>query len=331
MKVAINGFGRIGRQVLRICLEDAEAPDVVHVNDVADAATLAHLLKYDSTYGVWDHDVSASGSTLVVDGREIRMTAEKDPADLPWRDEGVDVVLEASGVFRKREQAQQHLDAGAKKVLISAPGKSPLDGDFVIGVNDERYAADEHDIISIGSCTTNGLAPMAKVLHDEFTILRGLMTTVHAYTSTQNLLDGPHKDLRRARSAAENIIPTSTGAAEAIGKVIPELQGKLDGMALRVPVACGSITDFTCVVEKGTSVEQVNEAMRRASEGRMKGVLQIAPAPIVSRDVIGNTHSCVFSADDTFVKDGTLVKVLGWYDNEWGFSRRAVEMMARML
>ncbi len=331
MKVAINGFGRIGRQVLRICLEDAEAPDVVHVNDVADAATLAHLLKYDSTYGVWDHDVSASGSTLVVDGREIRMTAEKDPADLPWRDEGVDVVLEASGVFRKREQAQQHLDAGAKKVLISAPGKSPLDGDFVIGVNDERYAADEHDIISIGSCTTNGLGPMAKVLHDEFTILRGLMTTVHAYTSTQNLLDGPHKDLRRARSAAENIIPTSTGAAEAIGKVIPELQGKLDGMALRVPVACGSITDFTCVVEKGTSVEQVNEAMRRASEGRMKGVLQIAPAPIVSRDVIGNTHSCVFSADDTFVKDGTLVKVLGWYDNEWGFSRRAVEMMARML
>ena len=331
MKVAINGFGRIGRQVLRICLEDAEAPDVVHVNDVADAATLAHLLKYDSTYGVWDHDVSASGSTLVVDGREIRMTAEKDPADLPWRDEGVDVVLEASGVFRKREEAQQHLDAGAKKVLISAPGKSPLDGDFVIGVNDERYAADEHDIISIGSCTTNGLAPMAKVLHDEFTIVRGLMTTVHAYTATQNLLDGPHKDLRRARSAAENIIPTSTGAAEAIGKVIPDLQGKLDGMALRVPVACGSITDFTCVVEKGTSVEQVNEAMGRSSEGRMKGVLQIAPAPIVSRDVIGNTHSCVFSADDTFVKDGTLVKVLGWYDNEWGFSRRAVEMMARML
>lgn len=331
MKIAINGFGRIGRQVLRICLEDAEAPDVVHINDIGDAATLAHLLKYDSTYGVWDRDVSASGSSLVVDGREIRMTTEKDPANLPWRDEGVDVVLEASGVFRKREDAQQHLNAGAKKVLISAPGKSPLDGDFVIGVNDEQYAADKHDIISIGSCTTNGLAPMAKVLHDEFTILRGLMTTVHAYTSTQNLLDGPHKDLRRARSAAENIIPTSTGAAEAIGKVIPDLQGKLDGMALRVPVACGSITDFTCVVEKETSIEQVNEAMHRASQGRMKGVLQIAPAPIVSRDVIGNTHSCVFSADDTFVKDGTLVKVLGWYDNEWGFSRRAVEMMSKML
>ncbi|REJ90879.1 MAG: type I glyceraldehyde-3-phosphate dehydrogenase [Planctomycetota bacterium] len=331
MKAAINGFGRIGRQVLRICLEDPEAPEIVHVNDIADPATLAHLLKYDSTYGVWDREVAANESSLIVDDREIRITAEKDPAKLPWRDEGVHVVLESSGVFRQREQAQQHIDAGAKKVLISAPGKSPLDGDFVIGVNDQEYDAAKHHIISIGSCTTNCLAPMAKVLHDEFTILRGLMTTVHAYTSSQNLLDGPHKDLRRARSAAENIIPTSTGAAETIAKVIPELQGTLDGMALRVSLACGSITDFTCVVEKETSIEHVNDAMHRYSQASMKGVLQLAPAPIVSRDVIGNTHSCVFSADDTFVKDGTLVKVLGWYDNEWGFSKRAVEMMARML
>lgn len=232
---------------------------------------------------------------------------------------------------RRREQARRHLDAGARKVLISAPGKSPLDGDFVIGVNHEAYDPEKHDIISIGSCTTNCLAPMAKVLHEEFTILRGLITTVHAYTSTQNLLDGPHKDLRRARSAAENIIPTSTGAAEAIGKVIPDLQGKLDGMALRVPLACGSITDFTCVVEKETSIEQVNQAMGRHAEGSMKGVLQIAPAPLVSRDVIGNPHRCVFSADDTFVQDGTLVQTLGWYDNEWGFSQRTVEMMSRML
>jgi glyceraldehyde 3-phosphate dehydrogenase len=241
------------------------------------------------------------------------------------------VVLESTGIFRKREQAQQHLDAGAKKVLISAPGKSPLDGDFVIGVNDEQYKPDKHDIISIGSCTTNCLAPMAQVLHREFTILRGLITTVHAYTASQNLLDGPHKDLRRARSAAVNIIPTSTGAAQAIGRVIPDLDGRLDGMALRIPIPCGSITDFTCVVQKETSIEEVNQAMQRHSQGRMKGVLQIAPAPLVSRDVIGNTHSCIFSPDDTFVQDGTLVKVLGWYDNEWGFSSRTVEMMKRML
>lgn len=331
MKIAINGFGRIGRQVLRICLDDAAAPEIVHVNDIADPATLAHLLKYDSTYGVWDREVTADESSLIVDGRGIRITSEEDPGKLPWRDAGVEVVLEASGVFRDRDQARRHLDAGARKVLISAPGKSPLDGDFVIGVNHEAYDPESHDIISIGSCTTNCLAPMAKVLHDEFTILRGLMTTVHAYTSTQNLLDGPHKDLRRARSAAENIIPTSTGAAEAIGKVIPDLQGKLDGMALRVPLACGSITDFTCVVDKETSIEEVNQAMGRHAQGSMRGVLQIAPAPIVSRDVIGNPHSCVLSADDTFVQDGTLVKVLGWYDNEWGFSRRTVEMMSRML
>ncbi len=331
MKAAINGFGRIGRQVLRLCLEDKGAPDIVHINDLTDAQTLAHLLKYDSTYGVWDHEVTTKESVLVIDGQEIRITSEKDPSKLPWRNEGVDIVLEATGAFRKREQAQQHIDAGAKKVLISAAGKSPLDGNFVIGVNHEEYNPENEHIISIGSCTTNCLAPMVKVLHDEFTILRGLMTTVHAYTASQNLLDGPHKDLRRARSAAENIIPTSTGAAEAIGKIIPKLDGKLDGMALRIPVSCGSITDLTCVVDKETSVEKVNEAMKRHSQGAMKGILQIAPAPLVSRDIIGNTHSCIFNSEDTFVRDGVLVKVLGWYDNEWGFSRRTVDMMSQMM
>jgi len=331
MKIAINGFGRIGRQVMRICTENPEAPDVVHINDITDLHTLAHLLKYDSTHGVWDREVAVKGSSIMVDGREIRVTSEKEPDKLPWGEEEIDVVLEATGIFRKREQAQRHIDAGARKVLVSAPGKSPLDGDFVIGVNHEQYDAEKHHIISIGSCTTNCLAPMAKVLNDEFKIVRGLMTTVHAYTASQNLLDGHHKDLRRARSAADNIIPTSTGAAEAIGKVIPELSGKLDGMALRVPVPCGSITDLTCVVETETSVEEVNNAMERSSRGVMEGILQIAPAPLVSRDVIGNPHSCVFNPDKTFVKDGTLVKVLGWYDNEWGFSSRTVEMMARML
>jgi len=330
MKIGINGLGRIGRQVLRICTDDPAAPDVVHVNDLAGPKTLAHLVKYDSTYGVWEREVAATNGAIIIDNREIRVTSEKDPSRLPWREAGVEVVLESTGVFRKREDARQHLDAGAARVLISAPGKSPLDGDFVIGVNDGEYDSGKHEIISIGSCTTNCLAPMAKALHDEFTILRGLMTTVHAYTASQNLLDGPHKDLRRARSAAENIIPTSTGAAQAIGKVIPELDGKLDGMALRVPLPCGSIVDLTCVVERETTVEAVNDAMRRHAEGPMNGVLEIAPASIVAKDVIGNTHSCVFSAQDTFVQDGTLVKVLAWYDNEWGFSRRTVDMIARM-
>lgn len=331
MKIAINGLGRIGRQVLRICIENSGSPDVIHVNDIADGQTLAHLLKYDSTYGVWDREVSAGDSSLIIGNKEIKVSSEKDPGKLPWADEGIDIVLESTGIFRKRDEAAKHLEAGAKKVLISAPGKSPLDGDFVIGVNDGQYDPDKHDIISIGSCTTNCLAPVAKVLHDEFTILRGFMTTTHAYTSSQNLVDGPHKDLRRARAAAGNIIPTSTGAAQAIGKILPDLDGKLDGMAMRVPVACGSIVDLTCVVEKETSIEQVNDAMRRQAEGPMKGVLQIAPAPLVSTDIIGNTHSAVFSSDDTFVKDGSLVKVLAWYDNEWAFSMRVVEMMGRML
>jgi len=330
MALGINGFGRIGRQTLRICIERDDAPDVVHINDLTDAETLAHLLKYDSTYGVWDREVTAAGSALKIDGKEIGVGSEKDPEKLPWGDLGVGVVLESTGVFRTRDDAERHLRAGAKKVLISAPGKSPLDGNFVAGVNDAEYDPSRHHIISIGSCTTNCLAPMVKTLHDAFTIRDGLMTTVHAYTANQVLLDGPHKDLRRARAAAQNVIPTSTGAAEAIGKVIPDLDGKLDGMALRVPVPCGSITDLTCHVVEQTTVEEVNETMRRNSAGPMSGILQIAPAPIVSSDIVRNPHSCVFSPDDTFVQ-GSLVKVLGWYDNEWGFASRTVEMLERMV
>lgn len=330
MRLAINGFGRIGRQVLRIAWED-DALDIVHLNDLTDAPTLAHLLKYDSTYGIWNHDVQGGNGKLFIDGEEISVGSERDPSRLPWQSEQVDVVLESTGAFRKKEQAHQHIQAGAEKVLVSAPGKTPLDGDFVVGVNEAKYNPDRHHIISIGSCTTNCLAPLAKVLHEEFTIVRGLMTTSHGYTANQNLLDGPHKDLRRARSAAENVIPTTTGAAKAIGMVMPELEGKLDGMALRIPVPCGSILDLTCVVENSTSVDGVNDTVRRWSKERMRGVLEIADAPIVSRDIIGNPASSIFSPQDTFVMDGTLVKVLAWYDNEWGFSNRCVDMIKRML
>lgn len=330
MRIAINGFGRIGRQVLRIAWDD-DAVEIVHLNDLTDAPTLAHLLKYDSTYGVWDHDVRGESGKLIIDGRDVSVTSERDPTRLPWKDKQVDVALESTGAFRKKEQAQQHIQAGATKVLVSAPGKTPLDGDFVVGVNDDQYEQDRHHVISIGSCTTNCLAPLAKVLNEEFAIVHGLMTTAHGYTASQNLLDGPHKDLRRARSAAENVIPTTTGAAKAIGLVMPELEGKLDGMALRIPIACGSILDLTCVVEKATSVDEVNETVRRWSEGSMKGTLTVADAPIVSRDIVGNPASSIFSPQDTFVMDGTLVKVLAWYDNEWGFSNRCVDMMKRML
>jgi glyceraldehyde-3-phosphate dehydrogenase type I len=330
MRIAINGFGRIGRQAFRIAWGRAGI-DVVHLNDITDARTLAHLLKYDSTYGLWDHDVSEDGRHILIDGKPVPVTAEKDPANLPWRHQEVDVVLESTGAFRKRAQAQQHLDAGAKKVLVSAPGKDALDGNFVLGVNEEAYNRSRHHIISIGSCTTNCLAPLAKVLHDEFVIVHGLMTTIHAYTASQNLLDGPHKDLKRARAAAENIIPTSTGAAKSIGDIMPELAGKLDGMALRVPVACGSILDLTCQVQGPATSEAVNEAVRRHSEGRMKGIVQIAPAPLVSRDIVGNSHSAVFIPEETRMHGSQFVKVLAWYDNEWGFSCRLVDMMKLML
>lgn len=330
MKIAINGFGRIGRMFFRAAF-DQEGLDITHINDVAGAETFAHLLKYDSTYGEWDHEVSARDGCLVVSGREIRVLNEKDPGKLPWKESKIDIVLESTGIFRKRKQAQQHMDAGAKKVLISAPGKSPLDGNFVPGVNDDAYDADRHDIISIGSCTTNCLAPIAKVLHEEYGIRRGLINTVHAYTSNQRLIDGPHKDLRRARSAADNLIPTTTGAAEAIGLILPELAGKLSGLSIRVPVKCGSILDLTCELEKRTDPEEINGTVREWANGRMKGILQGCDAPIVSSDIIGNPHSCIFSTLDTFVQEATLVKVLAWYDNEWGFSNRLVDMMRRMV
>lgn len=331
MNVAINGFGRIGRAFFRIAF-DKQGVEVVGINDVGDAPTLAHLLKYDTVYGVWGKKVEAAGDgNLVIDDKRIPILGEKDPAKLPWKDAKVDVVLESTGKFTKKEDAKAHLDAGARKVLISAPGKSPLDGDFVLGVNEDEYDPKKHHIISIGSCTTNCVVPLAKVVHEEFTIERGLMTTVHAYTSTQQLVDGPHKDLRRARAAAANIVPTTTGAARMVGKIIRDLDGKLDGMALRVPVACGSIVDLTCVVKKRTSADEVNEAMKRWEQGRMKGVLKVAEAPLVSSDIIGTPYSAVVPPEDTVVLEGTLVKVLAWYDNEWGFSNRLVDMMAKMV
>jgi len=331
MRLAINGFGRIGRQVFRQAFA-ADGVDVVHVNDLVDAGTLAHLLAFDTSYGPWKHAVSGDDGALMVDGQTIEVSAEKDPSALPWKDAGVDVVLESTGRFRKRGEAAAHLEAGARKVLVSAPGKSPLDGDFVIGVNHEQYDPGKHDVISIGSCTTNCLAPVAKVLHEEFGIDHGVINTIHGYTATQNLQDGPHKDLRRARAAAANLIPTSTGAAQAIGLIMPELDGKLDGLAVRVPVPTGSLLDLTCRLAGRVDVEMVNAALRRWASDAMHGVLEVQDAPIVSSDVVGNPHSAIVSPRDTIVMgEGRMVKVLAWYDNEWGFSRRCLEMMQRMV
>lgn len=330
MRIGINGFGRIGRQVFRIAYEQ-EGIEVVHVNDLTEAAGLAPLLQFDTTHGRWGHRVRGDDHVLQVDEGSVSVSAEKDPVRLPWRDRGVDVVLESTGVFRKKEDAAKHLQAGAKKVLISAPGRSPLDGDFVLGVNDDRYDRDRHHIISIGSCTTNCLAPVAKVLHEEFNIRHGLINTVHAYTSSQRLLDGPSKEARRGRAAAENLVPTTTGAAAMIGRIIPELDGRLNGLAVRAPVKCGSLLDLTCTVEQETDAGRVNEAFRRRAEGPMKGILAVEDAPIVSSDVIGTEASAIVSAQDTQVIGGRLVKILAWYDNEWAFARRCVDMIARML
>jgi len=305
--------------------------EIAHINDLTDAKTLAHLLKYDSTFGVWEHEVSHTDNSIIVDGVEIPISAERDPKALQWKDKDIDIVLESTGVFRTREKAGWHIEAGAKKVLVSAPGKDALDGNFVIGVNEKLYDKDKHNIISIGSCTTNCLAPVAKVLHNNWGIVRGFMTTVHAYTNDQSILDFPHKDLRRARTAAQNIIPTTTGAAKAIGLVIPELKGKLDGMAIRVPVADGSLVDLTCELAKPSSAEEINAKMAENASGAMKGILEYQTAPIVSTDIIGNPHSSIFSPMDTRVSGGTLVKLLSWYDNEWGFSCRVVDMIKMML
>jgi glyceraldehyde 3-phosphate dehydrogenase len=326
VRVAINGFGRIGRLVLRAALERQAAIDFVAVNDITDAKTLAHLLHYDSIHGPWPERFEAADGGIRVGGKTIRALSEADPAALPWKDLGVDVVLECTGKFTERDKAAVHLGAGARRVLVSAPAKG-ADATFVMGVNDESYDPAQHTVVSIASCTTNCLAPVAAVLDKAFGIEHGLMTTVHAYTADQRLQDAPHKDLRRARAAALSMIPTSTGAAKAIGLVLPSLQGKLDGIAVRVPVANGSLIDLSVTVARSATVASVNGAMREASEGRLKGILQYNEDPIVSTDVVGNPHSSIFDAPLTMVSGDRLVKVMSWYDNEWGFSNRMVDAL----
>jgi len=332
VRVGINGFGRIGRNVFRAAHERSADIEWVGVNDLVDAATLAHLLKYDSVYGPYPGSVEANGDAIVVDGKEVEVLGERDPAQLPWGDLGADVVIESTGLFTKREDATKHLDAGAQKVIISAPATDP-DVTVALGVNfDDAYDADKHHIISNASCTTNCLAPVAKVLNETVGIDRGLMTTIHAYTADQRLQDMPHKDLRRARAAAINLIPTSTGAAKAVGLVLPELKGKLTGYAIRTPLPTGSIVDLTVVTSRETSVEEINEAFRaRADTGPLEGILRYTDEPIVSSDIVKSTHSSIFDSDLTEVLDGTLVKVISWYDNEWGYSNRCVELAQRVL
>jgi glyceraldehyde 3-phosphate dehydrogenase len=329
MKIAINGFGRIGRHVFKIAFERDDL-EIVAVNDLTDNKTLAHLLKYDSTYGVYDKKVEHNDEYIIVDGVKIHASAEKDPKQLPWKQMGVDVVVESTGVFRKREQCLWHVEAGAKKVVLTVPSKDKIDRTIVLGVNDSMLK-DEDQIVSNASCTTNCLAPIAKVLNDNFKIIEGLMTTVHAYTNDQRILDFPHSDLRRARAAALSVIPTSTGAAKAIGLVIPELDGKLNGMAMRVPVPTGSLVDLTVRLEKDASVEEINKAMKEASIGNMEGILEYCEDPIVSSDVRGNTHSSIFDALSTMKIGKGFVKVLSWYDNEWGYSNRVVDLIERLV
>ncbi len=325
IRVAINGFGRIGRLVFRVLAKDPRF-EVVRVNDLSDAKTLAHLLKFDSTHGKFDGSVVVSEGKLSVNGKDVRITAEKDPANLAWKDERVDWVVESTGVFTKRADLEKHLAAGAGRVLLTVPPKDSVDALVVMGVN-ESILKPEHRLISNASCTTNCLAPMAKVLHEKFGIVRGFMNTVHAYTNDQRILDLVHKDLRRARSAAVNIIPTTTGAARAVGKVMPALAGKLDGLSVRVPVADGSLVDLTVVLEKEATAADVNSAMKAAADGALKGVLTYSEDQLVSQDIVGDPASCVFDSLSTMAI-GNLVKVLGWYDNEWGYSTRVVDIMA---
>jgi glyceraldehyde 3-phosphate dehydrogenase len=325
MRVAINGFGRIGRNFFRIA-NGVEGIEIVAINDITDTKTLAHLLKYDSVHGIYDADIKATEDSIIVNGKEIKITAIKDPAQLPWKDLNVDIVIESTGLFTKREDAQKHLEAGAKKVIISAPAKNP-DITIVLGVNQEAYDPANHNIISNASCTTNALAPVVKVLQKEFGIKYGYMVTTHAYTNDQRILDLPHKDLRRARAAAVNIVPTTTGAAKALGEVIPEVKGKLDGTARRVPVADGSLIDLTVVVEKETTVEEVNAAMKKYAEGEMKGILAYCEDPVVSSDIVGNPASSIFDSLLTQVIGGNLVHVASWYDNEYGYSTRLKDLV----
>ncbi len=327
MKVGINGFGRIGRQVFKIAHERKDL-EIVAVNDITDPNTLAHLLKYDSVYGIYNRDVKVDGDYIVVDGHKIRVFAETDPSKIPWGDLGVELVVESTGRFRSRDKAALHLRDTVKKVIISAPSKGePADVTIVLGVNQDSYDPEKHHVISNASCTTNAFAPVVKVLHENFKILKGVMTTIHSYTNDQRILDLPHSDLRRARAAAQNIIPTSTGAAKAIELIFPELKGKLSAIAMRVPTPDGSIVDFAAFVEKSTTVEEVKEAFKKAAEGELKGILEYTEEPLVSHDIIGNTHSSIFDASLTQVVDGNLVKVFSWYDNEWGYSTRLVDLI----
>jgi glyceraldehyde 3-phosphate dehydrogenase len=331
VKVGINGFGRIGRNLFRAAHEAGSDLEFVAVNDLIDAEMCAHLLKYDSILGRFPGEVEATENSIKVDGTEIKVLNEKDPGALPWDDLGVEVVIESTGLFTKRDGAQKHLDAGAKKVIISAPATDP-DITVVLGVNFETdYDPEQHNIISNASCTTNCLAPVAKVLNDTVGIERGLMTTIHAYTADQRLQDMPHKDKRRARAAAINLIPTSTGAAKAIGLVLPDLQGKLNGMAIRAPVVTGSVVDLVCDLSEETSVEKINAAMKEAAEGPMSGKLLYTEDPIVSTDIVTDPHSSIFDAEQTRVVDGKFVKVFSWYDNEWGYANRCVELAEKVL
>jgi glyceraldehyde 3-phosphate dehydrogenase len=331
-KVAINGFGRIGRLVLRSALKHKADLDFVSINDIADAHTLAHLFKYDSVHGVYPGEVTATDDSITIDGKKLNVTAIKDPSQLPHKENGVDLVVESTGLFRSKEKAGMHISAGAKKILISAPAKGEVDGNFVRGVNCAQYDKSKHDIITIGSCTTNCLAPVAKVLHDNFKIENALMTTIHSYTSSQRILDLPHKDLRRARAAAVSMIPTTTGAAKAISLVVPPLEGKIDGMAIRTPTPCGSLIDLVATFEKDVTKDSINAAMKKAAEeGSLKGILKYETDPIVSNDIVGNPYSSIYDAELTMVMGKRLAKVLSWYDNEWGFSTRLVEMLGMML
>lgn len=328
VRVGINGFGRIGRSVFRIVSERSDM-EVVAINDLYENEQLAYLLKYDTVMGVFSGDVGVDGDYLVVDESRIAMTEEREPARITWGELGVEVVVESTGAFRHREQIAQHLEGGAKRVILTVPAKDEIDATVVIGVNDDELKP-EHKIVSNASCTTNCLAPIAKILDDEFGIQEGLLTTVHAYTNDQGLADVPHKNLRRSRAAAENIIPTTTGAARAVGKVLPHLDGKLDGIAVRVPVPDGSIVDFVVRLSASPGVEEVNEAVRRAAEGSMANVVEYSEAPLVSSDIIGNPHSSIFDSLSTASQADGFVKVVSWYDNEWGYSNRVVDLIARL-
>lgn len=326
VKIGINGFGRIGRNVFRQALKNDDV-EVVAVNDLTDAEMLAHLLKYDSVHGRLEEEVTVNGSNLVIGGNEIKVLSERDPANLGWGDLGVEVVIESTGRFTQRDDAKKHIDAGAKKVIISAPAKEE-DLTMVMGVNETDYDPSKHHVLSNASCTTNGIAPLAKVLHEKFGLKRGLMTTVHSYTNDQQILDLPHKDYRRARAAAQNIIPTSTGAAKVVGKVLPELDGKLNGMAVRVPTPDGSLIDLVAELDKNVSADEVNKAFEEAAEGELKGILEYTEDPLVSSDIVGNTNSSVYDALSTMILEDNMVKVVSWYDNEMAYSARCVDMAA---